>query len=183
MLIKCQLSDFLENEVKCEHNKFVSDHRQLQRLDEFCFGSPINVGKCKELSVTVKYFLTLSQRQASIERAFSQNNTVISNTMKNDTIIGLRLIKDCKIANDLKVRIIEITNYMVVSTSSTCDLFWTHQTERKDVETRKTSNSSNIFLNNEFADLHLKCESWPEQVKCWKKVIKCVAEAEKKQGI
>lgn len=45
----------------------------------------------------VKCFLTFSHRQASTNIAFSQNNTVISNSMKNNTIIGLDLFKNYKI--------------------------------------------------------------------------------------
>lgn len=41
----CQFSDFLESEVKCELNEFISYDRKLQRLDDFYFGNPFNLAK------------------------------------------------------------------------------------------------------------------------------------------
>ena len=46
----------------------------------------------KELAVVVKIFLTLSHMQASVEQGFSENNTVLAQNMKVESIVARHLI-------------------------------------------------------------------------------------------
>ena len=69
--------------------------------------------------------------------------------MKNDTIIDSYLVKVHKVVNYLKANNIEITNSMLFSTTSICDLFKTHEAETaetKEAEQRKTNNDGKSFF-------------------------------------
>ena len=46
----------------------------------------------KELAAVVKIFLTLSHMQASVEQGFSENNTVLAQNMKVESIVARHLI-------------------------------------------------------------------------------------------
>ena len=46
----------------------------------------------KELAAVVKIFLTLSHMQVSVEQGFSENNTVLAQNMKVESIVARHLI-------------------------------------------------------------------------------------------
>ena len=54
--------------------------RNEHRLDDFCF-KDVCVQKYDELSYVTRIILTLSHGQASVERGFSQNVTVLETNM------------------------------------------------------------------------------------------------------
>ena len=60
----------------------------------------------KELAAVVKIFLTLGHMQASVERGFSENNTVLARNMKVESIVARHLIKDHMIFNSLQPRLL-----------------------------------------------------------------------------
>ena len=72
---------------------------------------------------------------------------------------------------------------MLVSTTSSRNLFETHQAETKEAEKTKTLNAR-VILNNEIADVQSNSESLVQTCGILEKeFVECFAEAERKQDI
>ena len=65
----------------------------------------------------MKIILTLSNGQASAERSFNVNNTVINVNMSEDSIVAKKIIKDHMISDKLTPESVEITNKLLHSVS------------------------------------------------------------------
>ena len=87
-----QFTDFTDSQLKLYAEKFRCFDSSTKDLDEFYFND-IDLQSFKELSFLVKIILTLSHGQASAERSFSVNNTVINVNMSEDCIVAEKIIK------------------------------------------------------------------------------------------
>ena len=67
------------------------------------------------LSYVVKIILTLSHGQASVERGFSINKSLVKVNMKEETIVAKKIIRDYMLANLLKPYTREISNKLILS--------------------------------------------------------------------
>ena len=65
------------------------------------------------VSFVIKLLLTLSHVQASVERGFSNNKSILKTNMSSKILILKRLIKDQMLANRLKPHIIKILKPMI----------------------------------------------------------------------
>ena len=63
------------------------------RLEKFYF-EEISIQKYEEIAEVLKIVQTLSLGQASMERGFSHNNTLVQTNMSAESVISKRLIKD-----------------------------------------------------------------------------------------
>ena len=88
--------------------KFLSFDRKNQRLDDFFFQSMKVEDKYPDLALVMKIVLTLSHRQASVEQGFNDNNLVLKQNLKKESITARRLIKNYMSANSFKPRTITI---------------------------------------------------------------------------
>ena len=67
------------------------------------------MSKYSNVSFVIKLLLTLSHGQASVERGFSNNKSILKTSMSSETVISKRLIKDHMLANGLKPHAIDIS--------------------------------------------------------------------------
>ena len=66
----------------------------------------------------MKIILTLSHDQASAERSFNVNNTVINLNMSEDSIVANKIAKDHTISNEVTPLSVQITNKLLRSVST-----------------------------------------------------------------
>ena len=71
-----QFVEFVTHDVKLNIDKFKSFNRYKTKLDVFYFET-IGLDKYKELKYVMKVILILSHGQASVERGFSINKSVL----------------------------------------------------------------------------------------------------------
>ena len=103
-----QFTNFIDSQLKLYAEKFRCFDSSTKDLDEFYFND-IDLQSFKELSFLVKIRLTLSHGQASAERSFSVNNTVINVNMSQDSIVAKKIIKYHVISNKLTPESVQIT--------------------------------------------------------------------------
>ena len=90
-----QYKDLFEKDMTEEKEKFLKfDRKEGHRLDLFFFHD-IRIGdKYPELAAILKIILTLSHGQASVERGFNDNNIVLKDNHKSDSVVARRFIKN-----------------------------------------------------------------------------------------
>ena len=71
------------------------------------------MSKYSNVSFVIKLLLTLSHGQASVERGFSNNKSILKTNMSGETVMSKRLIKGHMLAKGLKPHIIEISKPMI----------------------------------------------------------------------
>ena len=108
-----QITDFL-TELKVYKDMFIEFNKESDRFDDLYF-KKCNINRYKELAGVVKILSTLSHGQASVEQRFSENNTVLAQNMKVESIVACRLIKDHLVSNNLQSQTIDITNERMLS--------------------------------------------------------------------
>ena len=84
------------------------------RLDDFYF-KDIKLAKYPDLAAIFKLLFTLSHGQASVERGFSINKTVLEDNISTNAIVGRRYVKDHLLSNNLKPHTVNITSEMKVA--------------------------------------------------------------------
>ena len=128
-----QFTDFVR-QSRVHQDMFLEFNREKDSLDDFYF-KKCNLNKYKELASTVKIFLTLNHGQASVERGFSVNSTVLEQNLNEKSITARRLVKDHILPDNLEPHNIEISNKMIISVKSTHQRYRSHL--RSIAETRK----------------------------------------------
>lgn len=96
--VMIQHNDLLRHELKLYNDKFIGFDKKKDRLDNFFF-NVIGIQKYEQLAFVVKVILTLSHGQASVERGFSINKSVLEVNMKAESIVARKLIRDHMIKN------------------------------------------------------------------------------------
>ena len=91
---------FLENELKKHQLEFSGFDQKKMRLDHFYFRI-FMVEKYDVLSFILRLIFCMSHGQASVERGFSLNNSVIQTNISPATIVSKRIIQDHMLANKL----------------------------------------------------------------------------------
>ena len=104
-----QLVEFVTHDVKLNIDKFKPFDKYKTKLDVFCFQT-IGLHKYKELKYVMKVILTLSHGQASVERGFSINKSVLKVNMTEESIVSKKLVGDHMIANKLEPHAAPIPN-------------------------------------------------------------------------
>ena len=102
-----EFTTFYDNDFKILRTVFQDFKEKEDRLDHFWF-QQVKIYNYETLSFIVKLILTLCHGQASVERAFSVNNIVEENNMKEITIIAKKRVIDHMNANKLKPYTIEV---------------------------------------------------------------------------
>ena len=96
-----QFQESLQIECKSDQFRLKSFNRKEHRLDELFFHC-LGIQKYKDLSYVVKIILTLNHDQASVERGFSINKSLVQVNMKEETIVAKKIIRDYMSVNSLK---------------------------------------------------------------------------------
>ena len=128
MLLKCLVDLNVTSPQSCdktssEFKSFVDDDLpkvllefekfspEKDRLDNFFFDT-VAMSKFSNVSFVIKLLLTLSHGQASVERGFSNNKSILRTNMSAETVISKRLMKDHMLGNGLKPHTIEVSKPM-----------------------------------------------------------------------
>ena len=178
-----EFNDFCEHHLKLHADKFQHFDRFQKDLDEFYF-SDVGVKSFKELSFLVKLVLTLSHGQASVERSFSINNTVLRQNMKEESIVDKKILKDHMIANGLKPDSVQVTNKLLRSVTSARQKYeGSLEQERLKNRNERAENQKRI-INNEIGDTKAKrddlqktCEALDKAEKDKDNVVSLVTKA------
>ena len=120
---------FLNVEVKTMQRESVTLSQKDGRLDYFYF-KLASFSKYKDLLFAVKFILTLSHGQASVERGFNINANIVKK-MSPESLTAKRIIKGHMLANKLKPHTIEITKPIVQAFRSDRQKYEVHLEEEK----------------------------------------------------
>ena len=136
----------LTHNVKLNIDKFKSFDRYKTKLDVFHFQT-IGLDKYKELKYVMKVVLTLSHGQASVERYFSMNKSLLKVNITEESIVSKKIVRDHMIANKLEPHTVTFSNQLIRSVScahQSCKESL-HAAERAK-ENDKISNEKRILL-------------------------------------
>ena len=176
-----QFSDYLLADVRL-NQKFIEFDRKIQRL-EFFF-EDVNIQKHKQLSHVLKIVLTLSHGQASVERGFIQNKTILLNNMTTQSIVVCRFIKDHLIANNLQPHTVNLSNKLIVSVKSARQKYHQHLSEVAEAEQREKTDNARKILEREIEETKVKREQLVKTCEMLDSdFVSYVEEAEKKQDM
>ena len=131
-----EYKDFLRDDVKKFNDKFVSFDKKKNRLDEFFF-TTMSVQKYKDLSFVLKIVLTLSDGQASVERSFSVNKSVLDVNMKEESMVARKVIRYHMSSNNLQPHTIEISKAMINSYKSARQKYEIYKEKQADKVDKK----------------------------------------------
>ena len=128
--------------------------------------------------------MTLSHGQASVERGFSANGTVVEQNLNEKSIAARRLVKDHMLSNNLQPYNIEISNKMIINVKSAHQSYRSHL--RSIAETKK--NKENQLVKKVVSDEMEDVEARRGQLKKTSEMlqgdfVKFVKEAEEKQDL
>ena len=128
--------------------------------------------------------MTLSHGQASVERGFSANGTVVEQNLNEKSIAARRLVKDHMLSNNLQPYNIEISNKMIINVKSAHQRYRSHL--RSIAETKK--NKENQLVKKVVSDEMKDVEARRGQLKKTSEMlqgdfVKFVKEAEEKQDL
>ena len=102
---------------------------RMRQIDDFYFKT-VGVAKYKELLFILKFLLTMSRSQATVERGFNHNNTILK-AMSTETVVSNRMIKNHMLSFNLKLQTTEITNPLIVAFKSSRGRYEIHLEEEK----------------------------------------------------
>ena len=151
-----EYSDVLSNELHILNDEFRSFDRQKQRLDSFYF-SILKAQKYKNLSVVLRIIFTLSHGQASVERGFSVNKSILGVNMKEQSIVARKIIRDHMLANNLVPHTIEITNKMIVMFKAARQMYNVYKEEMAATSLKEIVTNQNKIIDSEIASTKSRC--------------------------
>ena len=79
----------------------------------------------------------LGHGQASIERGFSINSNMLSENMKEISLVSCRIIRDFMVSNKLKAHQVEINMEMIKAVCSTSSKYKTYLEENRKLQRKK----------------------------------------------
>ena len=91
---------------------------------------------------------------ASVEWGFSENNTVLAQNMKGESIGARRLIKDHLVSDSLQPQTIDITIKMMLSVKMSHQRYKDHQTSlAESAKAERNDTAAKIILRQEIKDV------------------------------
>ena len=100
----------------------------------------------------------MSHGQASVERGFSENNQVLAQNMKVESIISRRLIKDHMVSNDLQPHTIDISREMMLSVKMVHQRYKDQQISFAESAKKERNDTAKNILCEEIKDVPAKCD-------------------------
>ncbi|XP_057299676.1 uncharacterized protein LOC130630266 [Hydractinia symbiolongicarpus] len=174
-----EFNEFSDHNLKLHIDKFQSFDRFQEDLDEFYFGD-VGVKSFKELSFFIKLVLTLSHGQASVERSFSINNSVLRQNMKEESIVAKKVVSDHMIANGLKPDSIQVTNKLLQSVASARQKYEDSLELQRQKKRNERDENQKRILNDEIRDTKAKRDDLQKTCEALdKEFVSSVEKAEK----
>ena len=131
---------------------FPECNQEKDSLDNFYF-KKCNLNKFKELASTLKIFLTLTHGQASVERGFSVNNTVLEQNLNDKSITARHLVKDHMLSNNLQPHNITISNKMTINVKSAHQSYRSHLRSIAETKKNKENQLAKKVVRDEIKDV------------------------------
>lgn len=165
-----QLSDKNVEEAKREYSNFVQEvaipnkeeflafdvSMKDQRLDTFFFKFLEGRPSFSNLANVVKMILTLSHGQASVERGFSVNKTILVENLGKECLVSQRMIHDHMKINDLMSHELEITPALRRSVKSSRQQYSTYLEELKKKTIQSESSRKRKAVEEEIVEIKRK---------------------------
>ena len=104
--------------------------------------------KYEEIAEVLKIVLTLSHGQASVERVFSHNNTVVQTNMSAESVISKCLIKDHMLFHKIKPYTVKITDPMIRAFKSSHLKYKLHLESEKKRKDNSETDRQLLLLND-----------------------------------
>ena len=104
--------------------------------------------KYEETAEVLKIVLTLNHGQASVERVFSHNNTVVQTNMSAESVISKRLIKDHMLFHKIKPYTVKITDPMIRAFKSSHLKYKLHLESEKKRKDNSETDRQLLLLND-----------------------------------
>ena len=147
-----QYHSFRRDDCKINAGKIVSFIKNKDRLDDLYF-SQLHIDNYEELASILKIFLTISHRQASVERGFSLNKAILKDNIEQTFVIFSRLIKNRLIMRNVKPHTIEISNQLILDVKLSRMKYESYLEEKKKSNKLKEKNKQMNIIQNEEKDL------------------------------
>ena len=112
--------------------------------------------KYEEIAEVFKIVQTLSLGQASMERGFSHNNTVVQTNMSAESVISQRLIKDHMLFHKLKPYTIGIADPMLIAFKCSHVEYQLHIESEKKKKDNSETDRQLLHLSNDIDKLKTK---------------------------
>ena len=178
-----QFSKLLEESSSTPLPAFKKFHSGNQ-LDKFYFET-IKVGvDYKALSKVLILIFTLGHGQASIERGFSINSNMLSENMKEKSLLSRRTIKDFMVSNKLKAPKVEINNEMTKAVRNASLKYKNYIEENRMFQAKEKENSVMMLLDQEILGLKEKKKVLSEVCKTYnEEFVKFTKEAGKQRDM
>ena len=140
-----QYRKFISEAKKYHHNKCVSYSFAQGRLHKFLSELLDNQQDYKELWVTLRILLKLSNGQAAVERGFSINKKVLAPNLQEMSLKALRLIHSSLSSKKIKVADFQISEELLSSCNHASNRYkmflMEKRTEKKHSERKKMKSS------------------------------------------
>ena len=158
--IMLEFTSFIDNTLKKHKAKVEEFDENHDRLDHFYFNQ-VSANNYADLSFVIKVVLTLSYSQASTERQFSVNNTVLDNNMKEESIVTRKHIIDHFGSKKLKKLMpysIEINKDLYSSVKGASARYREHLEQKKSETVTSQKVKENENISNEMLKLKKQCD-------------------------
>ena len=177
-----QFTDFITESKVCQ-DMFFEFNNESDRLADFYF-KKCNINKYKELAAIVKILLTLSHGQASVEWGFHENNKVLAQNVKVESIISRCLITDHMVSNYLQPHTIDISREMMLSIKMAHQKYKDQQKIIAESAKKERNDIAKNILCEEIKEVQAKRDQLKKTSEMLQNdFVQYVEEAEKKQNI
>ena len=139
-----QYSDLISTKLQLGTDKFKSFYSGKERLDNFFF-QVVTFTIAAKLKSILKLVLVLSHGQASIERGFNLNETILKVNMNEKSVIAREIIIDHMQKNNLNPTSITITKKLIMSVKAARQKYQDALEEEKKNEKEKEQNDQLKF--------------------------------------
>ena len=147
----------ISTKLQLDADKFKSFNSGKERLDDFFF-QLVSFTISAELKSILKSVLVLSHGQASIERGFNVNKTILTVNMNEKSVVARKIIIDQMRKNNLDPASITITKKLIMSVKAARQRYQDAIEEEKKNEKEKEQNDQLKILNTEIRDVEKKKE-------------------------
>ena len=179
-----QFTSFVQTCLRTEPEKMQGFKRSKHRLDYFFFKELTGVSIQKELCMFLQVLLVISHRQASVERGFSLNKSLLVDNMEEMSIQCCRLIKDHLLLNKLSPHFLDIIKKILQHARTARQRYEYYLQEKRNKKEQLDKDQQKQILDSEVKDIEGQLHSVEKIVKGLKeKFFVFVEDVEKKKDL
>ena len=179
-----QFTSFVQTCLRTEPEKMQRFKRSKHRLDYFFFKELTGVSIQKELCMFLQVLLVISHGQASLERGFSLNKSLLVDNMEEMSIQCCRLIKDHLLLNKLSPHFLDIIKKMLQHARTARQRYEYYLQEKRNKKEQLDKDQQKQILDSEVKDIEGQLHSVEKIVKGLKeKFFVFVEDVEKKKDL